>query len=78
MPEAHRVAADLAPCYRPVDLLGEVGAAQGRRLKELQAEMEAELPGLGFAELRLAFAHLGRCNPTRSREWSRIAPVPGA
>lgn len=78
MPEAQRVATEMARCYRPVDLLAEVVAVQRRRMKELQAEMEAELPGMGFGEMRLAFAHLGRCNPTWSREWSRVAPAPGA
>lgn len=66
LPENASEIAALSAAYRPRDLLAEVLDAKGIKSKELQEEW-GELAGgdqveLGFGELRLAMAHLGRCN----------------
>ena len=48
--------------YQPgTDVLNEVLAARDIKIRALFEEMEPRIPGgVGFGDLRLAFAHLGR------------------
>ncbi|KAG7673346.1 hypothetical protein Ndes2526B_g03214 [Nannochloris sp. 'desiccata'] len=47
--------------YKPSrDILNELLEARNIKIRALFEEMQIKIPGLGFGDLRLAFAHLGR------------------
>jgi hypothetical protein len=46
--------------YTPRDVLNELLEARNIKIRALFEEIEGKISGLGFGDLRLAFAHLGR------------------
>jgi len=49
--------------YKPNrDVLKEVLEARNMKIRALFEEMQIKIPSIGFGDLRLAFAHLGRAN----------------